>query len=235
VFLVRGTLIDCGFPRVAGDIDQILRTAGVVRALLTHWHEDHAGNVGLLARYQTPTWIGEETNRLIVQAPRLPLYRWWTWGGVPSVAIPPTDQPTDLEIIPTPGHTADHVAVIDPVTDTVFGGDLFLGVRACTAHASENPYQTLASVRRILDRRPKRYFDSHRGLIRHPIETLSAKADWLTTVIGQVEAGIDRGDSDRAIRQRVLGREESVAMVSFGEMSKRNFVAAVRAYRHRLP
>lgn len=234
VFSIQGTLIDCGFPRVAPAVATILDSGAITQAILTHWHEDHAGNVGLLAKRQIPTMIGTETLARIPEGTRLPLYRWLTWGSMTSVELPPLCGSERLEVIPTPGHTSDHVAVFDPNSATVFGGDLFLGVKASNAHEDENPYHTLASVRRIRDLAPVRYFDSHRGLVLDPMVALSAKADWLASAIGQIEVGLDQGEPDAAIRERVLGPEALVARVSFGQMSKLNFIRAVRRLRHRL-
>lgn len=231
VFVVRGTLIDSGFRRARRDVASVLATHPVERAILTHWHEDHSGNLPLLAERRIPTVVTALTRARLPEARSLRLYRWAIWGSVPETEVPPPANEGELEILPTPGHSEDHVAVWDPRSETVFGGDLFLGVRASTTHADEDPYATLASVRRILNLEPKRFFDAHRGALRDPIDALAAKADWLATAIGEIERGIDLGDSDSIIRTRVLGREGATTWASGAEMSKLNFVRAVRRIR----
>src|SRR5215212_1942756 len=61
VFHVRGALVDTGFHGVRDDVARLvdeLRPRGV---LVTHWHEDHAGNVELLARRGVPVGMSDVT------------------------------------------------------------------------------------------------------------------------------------------------------------------------------
>lgn len=133
-----------------------------------------------------------------------------------------------LTCFPTPGHTADHQVVWDAERETLFAGDLWLGVRARAMHADEDPYALLESIRHVHALGPKRMFDAHRGFVPHPMAALSAKADWLAGTIAAIETRITAGWSDRAIRKTLLGGEDPVAYLSFGEYAQMNFVRAVR-------
>ncbi|MGH7647366.1 MAG: MBL fold metallo-hydrolase, partial [Gemmatimonadaceae bacterium] len=53
-FLVRGVLIDLGFPLAARDLRRYLADARPDGALVTHHHEDHGGNAELVARLGVP-------------------------------------------------------------------------------------------------------------------------------------------------------------------------------------
>jgi hypothetical protein len=75
---------------------------------------------------------------------------------------------------------------------------------------------------------PDRMFDAHRGLVRDPRGALEAKVAWLDGAIGRVTELIARGWDDPTIQRAVLGHDGMVGVVSRGEYSKRNFVAAVR-------
>lgn len=228
VFLVRGTLIDSGFWRARHHLAEVLASHSVDRAIVTHWHEDHSGNLPLLVQHQVPTVVSDLTWARYPETQSLPFYRWAIWGAGPTAVLPPPASPGELEILPTPGHSEDHVSIWDPRSESAFGGDLFLGVKACTSHSYEDPYATLASIRRIAELRPKRFFDAHRGAIRDPVGALAAKGEWLARTIGEIERRIDLGDPDPIIRTQVLGREEAATWVSGAEMSKLNFVRAVR-------
>jgi glyoxylase-like metal-dependent hydrolase (beta-lactamase superfamily II) len=133
-----------------------------------------------------------------------------------------------LELIPTPGHASDHHVVWDAERETLFAGDLFLGVKVRAAHPGEDPRQLARSVRTAAALRPKRMFDSHRGLVPEPVATLLAKADWLDDTIARIERLITQGWSDRAITRMILGREDAAHYMSRGALSKVNFVRAVR-------
>jgi glyoxylase-like metal-dependent hydrolase (beta-lactamase superfamily II) len=231
-YLVRGILVDTGFHRAHDEVKQALDELRVRGAIVTHWHEDHAGNVELIASRSIPLLIRDDTATILRQRPSVRLYRRAVWGQSPALRSPvmPLD-PGSLEVIHTPGHSPDHQVVWDPSSDTLFSGDLWLGVRARVMHESENPYEIIESLRRVLDRQPARLFDAHRGLVANPVTALRAKIDWMTETIGVIERRIAEGWSDRAVVQRVLGGEETAALFSWGEYAVRNLVRAVRRGR----
>ncbi len=227
-FVVRGFLIDTGFPRMAGPLGAALDRVALEGALVTHWHEDHAGNLALLTGRGLPVAMSRETLDLFPRTFDLPRYRRAIWGNAAPPAAGPVPAAHPFEIVPTPGHSPDHVAVHDPETGAVFGGDLFLGVRSSIVHPGEDPRAMLTSVRRVLALEPKVYFDAHRSLVRDPVGALRAKAEWLEATIAAIEDGVRRGEPDAVIQARVIGRDGMIAVASAGEMSKRNFVAAIR-------
>jgi len=226
-FVHRGMLIDTGFPRARGDLDRWLVANRLAGTIITHYHEDHAGNLDLVVERGIPAAVGPETLRQLPHTTALPLYRRLTWG---NTTLPGRFESVEhpFTLVPTPGHTPDHLVVFDPDHAVVFSGDLFLGVKACLVHPYENPYQILESVRRVRRLEPRVLYDAHRGIVMNPGGLLEAKAAWLATAIGEIERRIMRGDPDRVIQARVLGKEGLTALGSAGEMSKLNFVRAIR-------
>jgi hypothetical protein len=71
--------------------------------------------------------------------------------------------------------------------------------------------------------------DAHRGIVPNGADALRAKAQWLDETIGAIDDRIAQGWADRAITRAVLGREDLVYAVSRGDLSRVNFVRAVRA------
>jgi glyoxylase-like metal-dependent hydrolase (beta-lactamase superfamily II) len=228
-YVVRGTLVDTGFHRARGAMRRAIETLGVRGAIVTHWHEDHAGNVELLASRKLPLLLRKETEEILRRRPGIRLYRRSVWGHPPPLrsAVIPFDA-EDLEVIHTPGHSPDHQVVWDASTDTLFTGDLWLGVKSRLMHASEDPYEIVESLRRVLALRPVRLFDAHRGPIANAVTALQARIDWLTETIGAIDRRIAEGWGDRAIVRDVLGGEERAAVYSGGEYARRNLVRAVR-------
>ena len=230
-YLVRGVLVDTGFPAVAGEFADLVAARRPRGVLLTHEHEDHAGNVALATRLGLPIGAASATLAALGGSSPIGFYRRYTWGAMapldPGALEPFTDDV--LTLLPTPGHSPDHHAVWDAATGTLFGGDLFLGVRVRIARADEDPRRLLASLRAAAALGPARLFDAHRGLVRDPVAALGAKADWLEETIAAVEGRAAAGLSDAAIRREVLGREEMTGYFSLGDYSRTNFVRAVRA------
>jgi hypothetical protein len=101
-------------------------------------------------------------------------------------------------------------------------------VKVRAAFPDEDPRQLVASLRGVASLGPRRLFDAHRGLVPDPVGALTAKADWVEETVARIDAKIDAGWSDRAIRTHVLGREPLVGWMSGGEYSKLTFVQAVR-------
>jgi hypothetical protein len=121
--------------------------------------------------------------------------------------------------------------VWDAGRETLFAADLFLGVKVKVAHpiAREDVRQQIASVRKAAALKPRRVFDAHRGLVKNGAQALAAKADWIEDTCGRVDALIDAGKPDRVIVQEVFGGEALLAYTTFGDFSRANFVASVRA------
>ena len=233
-YVVRGTMIDTGLPGVRRALVDAARSLGVRGVLVTHWHEDHAGNVEPLARAGLPVWMHSDTASRLRFPPSLRLYRRIAWGTPPALraAVAPFDPP-GLERIATPGHSPEHHVIWDRETGTLFSGDLWLGVRARAIHTTEDPYQIIDSLSRVRALAPARMFDAHRGEVVEPVGAIAAKIAWLGDTLGEIERCVGQGMSDRAIVNRVLGGEELAATLSIGEYARRNLVAAVR--RHLTP
>src|SRR5919202_872567 len=228
-YLVRGTLIDVGFPAVGREFAALLDRVRPQGVLITHHHEDHAGNVELAARRAFPIAAAEQTLAALRTPEPIGLYRRVIWGTPAALATPVRRFESDaLTLVHTPGHSHDHHVVWDAERETVFSGDLFLGVKVRVAHPGEDPRQLARSLRAVAALKPKRMFDAHRGLVPEPADALLAKAHWLEATIAAVETRIARGWRDRPIARDVLGREELTHYVSLGKMSRINFVRAVR-------
>lgn len=228
-FLTDGILIDTGFPDVAGDVARALDELRPRAAAITHWHEDHGGNAELLARRGIPLAASAETLATLRTLPPTGLYRRLVWGRHEPLRTAVTAADLEpLQLVATPGHSADHHVVWDPERERVFAGDLFLGVKVRALHRSEDPRAHAVSVRRVAGLRPRLMFDAHRGPIPDPIPALLAKADWLDETIAAIERLIRAGWSDRAIGREVLGREDAITVITLGDLSRRNFVRAIR-------
>ena len=200
--------------------------------MITHWHEDHAGNAPLLASRGIPLGMHGQTVERLRGAKPIRLYRRVVWGTTPCLdaRVQPFAHAA-LRLIHTPGHSPDHQVVWDAETGTVFSGDLWLGVRSRVMHESENPRLIIESLRMVRALGPRRMFDAHRGEVRDPVDALTAKMSWMEETLGTIDARLEEGWSDRAILDSVLGGDETVALLSFGEYARMNFVRAARRTR----
>ena len=232
-------LVDTGLPRAWRGLAGLLGLHGAPSgldlaplrgALVTHAHEDHAGNVAALAAAGVPLAMGADTRRALAAPEAIALYRRATWGTRPPL---PHDAarfaPAPFALVATPGHAPDHHVVWDAGRATVFAGDLFLGVKVRIAHTEESPRALVRSLRAVAALAPERLFDGHRGLVERPVPLLEAKAAWLEATIARIETLQGRGWPVARIRRAVLGRESATGWASRGEYSTANLVRAVLA------
>ena len=227
-YVLAGVLVDTGFAGVAGAFASALDDLQPRGAVVTHWHEDHAGNVPALAARGLPLRLHPGCEAILRARPRIGLYRHVVWGQTPRLVAPirPFD-PAPLVVVPLPGHSDDHLAVWDAERRILASGDLFLGVKVRVAHRRESPRRLLDSLRAAAALEPRQLLDAHRGPLTDAAARLRAKIAWLDETIGAISGRHARGDSARAVTRAVLGREEGVGYASRGEYSKLAFVRAL--------
>jgi glyoxylase-like metal-dependent hydrolase (beta-lactamase superfamily II) len=236
IFEVRGALIDLGFPSAAAEVRELLETLRPRGIVVTHAHEDHAGNVEIAASAGVPIGISRATLELLRDPSHVALYRRFTWGMPRPLRVPLKPfEADDLELLAAPGHSPDHHVVWDNRTDTLFAADLFLSVKVRVAHAYEEPAATVRSLRMLATRKPARMFDAHRGEVPNPVNALLAKADWMDELIGRVTELSSQGMSVEQVASLLLGRTTALDFLSRGDYSKHNLVTAILAERTRAP
>lgn len=228
VYVVRGVLIDSGFPAAQHDVAQLVKAEQVRGAYITHQHEDHAGNAAWLAHHGVPLAMADATYESIRHPHRIGLYRHVTWRAMRPLSSPFARLVDEgFALLPTPGHSPDHHAVFDTQTNTLFAGDLFLGVKVRHGHSYESPRATVASLRDMIARAPLRVFCAHRGLLPNGTAMLEAKARWMEDAIARVETMAREGARVGTIRDEVLGKRDSTHWISAGDYSPDNLVRAI--------
>ena len=229
-YFAHGTLVDCGFPDAAREFEPVVRELRPAGAIITHAHEDHAANAGLLARLGIPLAVADDTLAELRAGHRIRAYRRFTWGKPRAFTAEfQRFDPAPWRIISAPGHCHDHHIVWDAEHGTLFSADLWLGIHVKVMHVEEDPRQLIRDLRAAAALAPERMFDSHRGPVRDPVRALNAKAEWLEETIGLIERRVRQGWSDRSILRAVLGGEEWTGFVSRGEYARANLVKNVRA------
>ena len=233
-WLVRGVLIDTGFPASRGDVARLIAERRPRAVVLTHVHEDHAGNAVLAARAGLPVAAAHATLAALREGEaHVGFYRRFTWSRLAPVTEPLAPLAPDelaaagLALVHTPGQSPDHHVEWDAERRVMFGGDLFLGVKVRVARPDEDPRLHAHSLRAAAALRPRVLLDAHRGEIADPVGSLLAKADWLDETIARIERRAVEGWSERAIIRDVLGPEPAEYWFSVGDLSKANFVKAI--------
>jgi len=238
VYLVDGLLVDSGPPNLARDVRRLVGELGVRQCVTTHHHEDHSGNHGLLARelHITPLAHPSAVARLAEPEGRPQLYRRVAWGARPPVSVAPLAEQLEtphfrFQVIHTPGHAADHVALFEPERGWLFSGDLYLAPRLRYLRADEDVYAMMDSLRRVLALEPQLLFCQHRGRVEQGAARLRDKLDFLVELGERIRELHGRGWSDAAIARGLPGSDLLWRLWTAGDFSKRNFVRAFLSRR----
>jgi glyoxylase-like metal-dependent hydrolase (beta-lactamase superfamily II) len=229
-----GVLVDTGIPAARREFAALLDRHQVRAVMLTHHHEDHAGNVEQVAARRLPIWMPDATRPLVTHVERIRAYRRFTWFSMPPLRSPVVPFVADTLVpVATPGHSLDHHVLFHAASRTLFSGDLFLGVAVRIAHHDEDPWEQIASLERAAALEPVRLFDAHRGLVPDAAAALRAKAAWHREMIGAIQSEIAGGRTDSQILRSVMGGESITGLASGGEYSRRNVIRAVRRFGDR--
>ncbi|HEY2432606.1 MAG TPA: MBL fold metallo-hydrolase [Vicinamibacterales bacterium] len=156
-WLIRGrepALVDAGTgrPEHVAAVAAALDGAPLARVLITHWHPDHVSGLPALKD------------------------RWKALLVVESGTAPVPAGDGELEIVPTPGHSPDHLCFFDRASGDLFCGDLVRRDGSIVIPASKggNLRAYLESLRRVRDLAPRRLLPGHGPIVEDPIALIDA-------------------------------------------------------------
>lgn len=235
-YLLDDLLVDTGTRQARGRLLRALEGRPVLAIACTHHHEDHVGNAGTLAEVKgCPVYLRNPRARFDEGVAAMPPYRRVYWGEPGPFA--PLEMPEVVETaarrlraVPTPGHSATHTAFFEEETGLALTGDLYVSSGASAVMTHENPYETIASLRRIADLEPALVLTGHDLALERPAARLRQKADRIEEAAGRVLELRREGLGARAIQRRIFrsGRtaDRLIAAMTGGEFSRANFVRA---------
>lgn len=229
--LVDGLLIDTGFRHARAGLLRALAGRTVLHAVNTHAHEDHSGNNQALRERRAVRLFAPAAALRALAAPRVDtrhFYQRVIWGlpepssPEPLNAVLRTERFT-FQVIPTPGHSQDHICLFEGDRGWLFAGDLFLGTKVRLARPYENGVDLIASLGRVLELKPRLMVCYHRGLIRDPVAALERKLDWLCRLRDRTLKLHGQGESPGRIARMLLGPDPRLlGLLTSGDVSSAN-------------
>ena len=175
-YLIPGeqpVLIDAGVGH-ASHLDALAAAApdGPAHVVVTHAHSDHSAGAPAIAarwpraRFSKYPWSGEDRELAA------------GWRVIDEGAKVPTGEGT-LDVLHTPGHSPDHIALWHPDSRTIFVGDLLHLGSSVFIPASKGGSLSdyLHSLRRILALAPARALPAHGPAIDDPAALITQYLD----------------------------------------------------------
>jgi glyoxylase-like metal-dependent hydrolase (beta-lactamase superfamily II) len=159
----------------------------------------------------------------------LPWYRRLVWGCPHSSETKELDSKIQTKnflflVIPTPGHSDDHICLYEPNEGWLFSGDLFINEKIKYLTKDEDVYSIIDSLKKVAGLHPKKMFCSFSGIVDRPEEAIHRKIDYLENLKSEVEKGARQGLSVRQIQRRALGRGDRFSFITAGQISKQNLI-----------
>lgn len=233
VYWVDGLLVDSGPPNQAREVSSLCRELAVRQCVTTHHHEDHSGNHRLLNDkfHITPLAHATGVARIIQPEAHPQIYRRATWGL-------PTPAQTEavgewletprlrFQVIHTPGHAEDHIALYEPDREWLFSGDLYLAPKLKYLRADEDIYAMLDSLHRVIALKPKALFCQHRGCVQDGTAMLRHKLNFLAELGERIHDLHRNGLAEGEIARALPGSDLLWRVWTGDHFSKRNFVRA---------
>ena len=232
-FFVDGLLIDTGFAFGRDRFLKLLDTLHPDIVANTHHHEDHTGNNFWIRKKYGLLPLAHPKTFFYLQDPSqwVPWYRRLVWGCPHSSETGELDSKIQTKnflflVIPTPGHSDDHICLFEPNERWLFSGDLFLSEQMKYLREEENIFSIIDSLKKVAALHPKKMFCAFNGSIDHPMDAIHKKIEYLENLQKEVEEGFGQGLSPREIQRRLLGRGDQMCFITAGEISKGNLINA---------
>lgn len=235
-YWVDGLLIDTGCAHCAREFQRATVDLPLTRVVNTHSHEDHIGNnqscqtrgADLQAHPLALTYLADPRTL------RLHPYRHIFWGTPrPSTASPVgatiATEHHDFQVIDTPGHSPDHVALYEPRMGWLFTGDAYVGGRDRALRAGFDIHQIIASLKKLAELPAARLFPASGSVVMDPAATLAIKIAYLEETGEKVMALHAKGRSAGQIHNALFGPEMLIAYVTMGDFSGLNLVRSYLA------
>jgi glyoxylase-like metal-dependent hydrolase (beta-lactamase superfamily II) len=237
-YRIGRTLIDTGPPnqwhavrRFATEQDE---EHGIDRVLVTHHHEDHAGNAARLQELlDVPVYAPEASLERLREGFSLETYRWVVWGRPRPVEAEPVPEAltladgTTLRTLPAPGHADDMVCYLAEAHGLLFAADLYITPRPQYLRFDENVPRLIESIHDVLAHDFDVVLCAHRGVVEEGRRALTEKVKYMEALCGVVQR---RYRYDKVavpeIADEILGREGLLYWASGGDFSKQNLIAS---------
>ncbi len=231
-YLVDGLLVDTGCAHTVGELMHALEGKDVRIVVNTHSHEDHvAANGAIQAKYAVEILAHPEAIPFLAEPTlrRLRPYQLVMWGypapsrGQPLPEVLETER-YRFEVIPTPGHSPDHVCLYEPEQGWLFTGDAYVGGQDRALRADYHIWQIISSLKRLLALGPRTLFAGSGTVREDASQALAEKIRYLEETGARVLELHRQGLSYGRIRKQLFGPEMPIAYFTLGNFSGRNLV-----------
>ena len=235
LYHVDGLLIDTGQSTMRKAILQTIRPLPVEQIFLTHFHEDHTGNVQALQQhFNCPVYASPKCIEQMKAPPPISLAQQMVWGKRPAFThitaktdVLKTNQ-YEFQLIPVPGHAPDMVILYEPDRKWLFSADLYVYHYISYMLPEESIWEQIHSIRRVLELDFDILLCGHNPQLQNGKALLRKKLEFLESFYHSVAKLYHLKHTAEDIFKRLnLSENRTIKWLSGGQLSKINMVKSV--------
>jgi glyoxylase-like metal-dependent hydrolase (beta-lactamase superfamily II) len=237
-YYIDGLLIDSGTIHVSAELAGAFSGLPIHTLVNTHHHEDHIGNnswfqkhrkLGPALAHPLAVPIIEKSSPTILP---LPEYRLKTWGDPPAsraqvIGSEIITENYRFKVLETPGHSPDHISLLEAEQGWLFAGDLYFGEKVIEIHQDEDPNNMLNSLMKLLQYDFEYLFCSSGKVLQGDTrQAILAKIAFWEEQRAQIRFFHKQGLEAEEIRDRLYGPETPLYEKCEEELGKIHLVQA---------
>ncbi len=234
-YLVDGLLIDTGCSHTSEELGNYLQNNPPTKVVNTHYHEDHiGGNKIIRDKLKIDIWAPVSSLPLMKQALPLFPYQEMVWGYPEITEAYPLEESFiksshyTFQKIDTPGHSRDHIALVEPSRGWCFSGDLYVSDKPKVIRPEENVREIINSMQKLVALPYQlTLFTSVGKIIENGKESLKSCIHYLTELAQKAKKLESRGFTVQEIRDEIFGGESSLAQLTSGQFSSENLIRSL--------
>lgn len=233
-FEIDGLLIDTGPSLAKYAIASTVQQLDVSQILLTHTHEDHSGNAAMLKELLgVPVYGHILSMEIMAQGFDILPYQKAMFGPAGRLTIRPTDRKIEtdsysFEVIHTPGHAPEHIALYERNKGWLFSGDLFVAEKIKYFRKHESMSDQIKSLKKLVRLDFDLLFCNHNPQLKDGKPKLIRKLHYFEELYGHIKEQHKKGlDTEEIMKALKIGKSLPIELMTYKDVSARYLVTSV--------
>ncbi|MEQ9297382.1 MAG: MBL fold metallo-hydrolase [Cyclobacteriaceae bacterium] len=233
-FEVDGLLIDTGPSLAEAAVSRLVTQLDISQIILTHTHEDHSGNAAALKQLLgVPVYGHILSMEIMMKGFDILPYQKAMFGPAEQVTLRPVDRKIDtekysFEIIHTPGHAPEHIALYERNQGWLFSGDLFVAEKIKYFRKHESMTEQIKSLKKLARLDFDFLFCNHNPQLKDGKAKLIRKLHYFEELYGHIKDQHKKGlNTDEIMKALKIQKSRPIELLTYKDVSARYLVTSV--------